>query len=102
MRAISAIALAVVVATLFACAPEESDSDQSSGESPTSAVTVEVTEETPSPTAVVQPPRPAATPTVYYRNCTEARAAGAAPIKKGEPGYGTHLDRDRDGIACDQ
>lgn len=36
-----------------------------------------------------------------YRNCTEARAAGAAPIRIGEPGYGPHLDRDGDGIACE-
>lgn len=30
-----------------------------------------------------------------------ARAAGAAPIRIGEPGYGPHLDRDGDGIACE-
>jgi hypothetical protein len=29
------------------------------------------------------------------------RAAGAAPIYAGTPGYGTHLDRDNDGIGCD-
>ena len=29
-----------------------------------------------------------------YANCTEARAAGAAPVRIGEPGYGSHLDRD--------
>jgi len=38
---------------------------------------------------------------VYYDNCSDARAAGAAPIHRGEPGYGTHLDRDGDGIGCD-
>lgn len=38
---------------------------------------------------------------VSYRNCAEARAAGAAPIRRGRPGYGRHLDRDDDGIACD-
>lgn len=38
---------------------------------------------------------------VYYRNCTMARAAGAAPIRYGEPGYARHLDRDGDGIACE-
>lgn len=38
---------------------------------------------------------------VYYANCTEARAAGAAPILVGEPGYRTALDRDKDGIACE-
>lgn len=36
-----------------------------------------------------------------YRNCNEARAAGAAPIRRGQPGYGKHLDRDGDGIACE-
>ncbi|WP_326732543.1 excalibur calcium-binding domain-containing protein [Streptomyces phaeochromogenes] len=38
---------------------------------------------------------------VYYANCSEARAAGAAPIHRGEPGYGSHLDRDGDGVGCD-
>jgi hypothetical protein len=38
---------------------------------------------------------------VYYRNCTAARAAGAAPIYFGEPGYRPALDRDRDGVACE-
>lgn len=36
-----------------------------------------------------------------YKNCTEARAAGAAPVRRGEPGYGPHLDRDGDGIGCE-
>ncbi|MEH7526372.1 excalibur calcium-binding domain-containing protein, partial [Bacillus sp. JJ1503] len=39
---------------------------------------------------------------VNYKNCSEARAAGAAPIYKGEPGYAKHLDRDGDGIGCDR
>lgn len=38
---------------------------------------------------------------VYYKNCTAARAAGAAPLHVGEPGYATHLDRDGDGVACE-
>lgn len=36
-----------------------------------------------------------------YENCDAARAAGVTPIKKGELGYDTVLDRDRDGIACE-
>lgn len=36
-----------------------------------------------------------------YANCTEARNAGAAPVRRGDPGYGTHLDRDNDGIGCE-
>ena len=38
---------------------------------------------------------------VSYRNCAEARAAGVAPIYRGQPGYADHLDRDGDGIACE-
>ena len=36
-----------------------------------------------------------------YRNCAAARAAGAAPIYAGQPGYRGSLDRDGDGIACE-
>lgn len=36
-----------------------------------------------------------------YANCTEARAVGAAPVRRGEPGYGPHLDRDGDGVGCE-
>ena len=39
--------------------------------------------------------------TVYYENCDAARAAGAAPVHRGDPGYGAHLDRDGDGSACE-
>ncbi|WP_406388864.1 excalibur calcium-binding domain-containing protein [Streptomyces sp. NBC_00211] len=38
---------------------------------------------------------------VSYRNCTAVRQAGAAPIRRGDPGFGPHLDRDGDGIACE-
>ena len=36
-----------------------------------------------------------------YPNCAAARAAGAAPVRAGQPGYGSHLDRDGDGIGCE-
>jgi len=38
---------------------------------------------------------------VYYPNCAAARAAGAAPIMIGHPGYRPELDADGDGIACE-
>ncbi|MFL1378037.1 MULTISPECIES: excalibur calcium-binding domain-containing protein [unclassified Nocardiopsis] len=38
---------------------------------------------------------------VYYQNCDAARAAGAAPVRRGDPGYGSHLDRDGDGVGCE-
>ncbi|MGB6039352.1 MAG: DUF1524 domain-containing protein [Gordonia sp. (in: high G+C Gram-positive bacteria)] len=96
-----------------------------SGENPatteasTTDETPTTTETTPPPTtAYVPPPRPRETTTppparaplverpapggdVYYQNCSAARAAGAAPISAGEPGYSRKLDRDGDGIACE-
>lgn len=36
-----------------------------------------------------------------YANCSEARAAGAAPVRRGDPGYASHLDRDNDGVGCE-
>ena len=52
--------------------------------------------------AVTSPPAtsPAVTP-VFYANCAAVRAAGKAPIRRGEPGYSSSLDRDGDGIACE-
>ncbi|WP_241031613.1 excalibur calcium-binding domain-containing protein [Rhodococcus koreensis] len=55
----------------------------------------------PAPVAIPTPP-PVPKSTVSYGSCDEVRAAGAAPIYKGEPGYSTKLDRDKDGIACDK
>ncbi|MFJ8210416.1 excalibur calcium-binding domain-containing protein [Streptomyces sp. NPDC096033] len=39
----------------------------------------------------------------YYKNCTATRAAGAAPVHRGDPGCGRHLDRDGDGdgVGCE-
>ena len=36
-----------------------------------------------------------------YANCAAVRAAGKAPLLRGEPGYNPNLDGDRDGIACE-
>ncbi|RVW01735.1 GmrSD restriction endonuclease domain-containing protein [Rhodococcus spongiicola] len=38
---------------------------------------------------------------VYYPNCTAARAAGAAPLRIGQPGYRLGMDGDGDGVACE-
>ncbi|WP_308340786.1 excalibur calcium-binding domain-containing protein [Rhodococcus sp. USK10] len=47
------------------------------------------------------PPPPPPAYTVVYPNCAAARAAGAAPLYAGSPGYSLDLDRDRDGVACE-
>lgn len=36
-----------------------------------------------------------------FANCAAARAVGAAPVRRGDPGYGRHLDRDNDGVGCE-
>lgn len=36
-----------------------------------------------------------------FANCAAARAAGAAPVRRGDPGYGPLLDRDNDGVGCE-
>ncbi|NLF89748.1 MAG: excalibur calcium-binding domain-containing protein [Corynebacterium marinum] len=50
-------------------------------------------------------PAPAPAPAnnyVYYKNCAAVRAAGKAPLYRGQPGYeAPRLDRDHDGIACE-
>lgn len=38
---------------------------------------------------------------ITYNSCAEVREANAAPLKKGDPGYSTKLDRDGDGVACE-
>ena len=36
-----------------------------------------------------------------FPNCAAARAAGAAPVKRGDAGYAPRLDRDGDGVGCE-
>ena len=47
-------------------------------------------------------PAPVSAPAaVSYKNCAAVRAAGAAPIRFGQPGYARHLDADGDGVGCE-
>lgn len=41
-------------------------------------------------------------PSVYYKNCSAVWDAGMAPLRKGDPGYRSGLDRDGDGVACEK
>jgi hypothetical protein len=61
-----------------------------------------VSQSPPSPgTAPASTASPTTAGTVYYANCTAVRAAGKAPLYRGQPGYRTGLDRDNDGVACE-
>lgn len=57
----------------------------------------------PAPAPAPAPAPVAAAPpaSAYYPNCSAARAAGVAPIQRGQPGYAPKLDRDNDGVACE-
>ncbi len=51
--------------------------------------------------APAQPQMAPAPAPITYANCTAVRAAGAAPIHVGQPGYSRKLDRDGDGVGCE-
>ena len=38
---------------------------------------------------------------VTYSGCNEVRAAGKAPIYRGQPGFRDTMDGDGDGVACE-
>ncbi|MEU8817221.1 excalibur calcium-binding domain-containing protein [Actinoplanes sp. NPDC048796] len=42
--------------------------------------------------------KPSTTKAVYYATCEDA----PGPLRKGQPGYRKALDRDKDGVACEQ
>jgi outer membrane biosynthesis protein TonB len=125
-----ASAILVTVGALVLMVSDAAQSaEDSAGVGPTAPVTVTLwLTPTPSPTPTLTPtptPTPTLTPSpspspspapepepapppapepdrhAYYKNCDAARAAGAAPILRGEPGYRSGLDRDDDGIACE-
>ncbi|MCK2241609.1 MULTISPECIES: excalibur calcium-binding domain-containing protein [unclassified Crossiella] len=56
----------------------------------------------PEPPPAPEPTRQTKPAPVYYKNCDDVRSKGAAPLHRGEPGYGKHLDRDGDGVACEK
>lgn len=103
-------------------APTPSPSPTTKSPSPTPTTTSPTPTPTPEPTTEAPAPAPepaqperheevpapvhqeqrAPEPQTYYANCAAAKAAGAAPIYQGQPGYRSGLDRDGDGIACDK
>lgn len=119
MRRVAAIGV-IVAASFGACAAEEPETREPTTTTegvadtlpfaPTTAppttsppTTAPPATAPPATTRATSPPAtsPPATQGAYYANCDEARRAGAAPIRRGEPGYRSGLDRDNDGIACD-
>jgi micrococcal nuclease len=56
----------------------------------------------PTTVATITPPPTATTSAgaVYYSSCSRVRAAGKAPLLRGQPGYRAGLDGDHNGVAC--
>ena len=94
--AASASASAAAEAAASAAA---SASASAAAEAAASAAAEQPAQEQPAQEPQSEPEEQART---YYANCTEAKAAGAAPLYRGEPGYRDKLDRDHDGIACEK
>lgn len=55
----------------------------------------------PTPVTTAPPAPPSGPASAPFDNCTAAREAGGAPVHRGGPGYGSHLDRDGDGVGCE-
>jgi len=53
------------------------------------------------PPAPVDVPAGTPVPAQPYANCAAARAAGAAPLHRGDPGWSDGMDGDGDGVACE-
>ena len=69
------------------------------GEGPTSPQVATTHSAAPDPSD-----RPLATTTprtFVFHTCREVREAGAYPLRRGERGYGPHLDRNGNGLACE-
>lgn len=92
--------------------PSPSPTPSSSPSSiPTPSPEPTTAEPTPEPTVDAPVEEPAEEPPAqpepapqqaYYSSCREAKAAGAAPLYRGDPGYRSGLDRDGDGVACEK
>ena len=90
---------AAASAAASASASAAAASASAAAEAAASAAAEQPAQEQPAQEPQSEPEEQART---YYANCTEAKAAGAAPLYRGEPGYRDKLDRDHDGIACEK
>lgn len=63
--------------------------------------TVRVSSTAPAGPGRTSAPAPPGSAAPYYGSCAAVRAAGKAPLLRGQPGYRSALDRDGDGVACE-
>lgn len=56
----------------------------------------------PAPKRTAPKPAPRPAQSRYYQNCRAVWNDLGRPIRRGEPGYASHLDRDNDGVGCER
>jgi Excalibur calcium-binding domain len=93
-EAVARRAVRAVVPTTTRRAP----ATQRAAVAPKPAPTTKTTTKKAEPTKAAEPKAAAG---ASYGNCSQAKAAGAAPLYAGQPGYAKKLDRDGDGVACE-
>ena len=93
---------------LWVTAPERDAMARVLARCPTQGLPAQESPQVPSPSrgqvrATTASPAPSSTPvtSTYFANCDAARAAGAAPVHRGDVGYSARLDRDGDGTGCE-
>ncbi|AZG48061.1 hypothetical protein D7316_04674 [Gordonia insulae] len=87
--------------TPVASTPPTSDLSETATRTATPAPAYTPPPSTQRPMYVAPPPAGDDGGSTYYANCSAVRAAGADPIRVGEPGYRPGLDRDGDGVGCE-
>jgi hypothetical protein len=91
----------LVVAAVAGSMLQSSFAEDLESPAPVTASPAPVSRATPTSSPVVTP-RATPTPrTSSFQTCEEVREAGADPLRRGEPGYGPHLDRNGNGLACE-
>ncbi|MCZ0858358.1 excalibur calcium-binding domain-containing protein [Actinomyces israelii] len=106
----AASASAAAAASASAAAEASASAAAEASASAAAAAAEQAAQEEPAQEEPAQPEAPAQEPQsepeapadAYYANCTEAKAAGAAPLYRGDPGYRAKLDGDHDGVACEK
>ena len=90
------------VATVLSACPDEPLPSGGLGAAGESGTTTPTTASTASPSSSPAPgPARAPSGEVYYENCDAVRAAGAAPIHPGDPGWQPNFDGNHDGAGCE-
>ena len=85
------------IATVLSDCPDQPVPDRAG----TAAVSLPSGAQAPADNAPAAVPAAPAAGTPAYANCSEVKAAGAAPIRVGDAGWDPKFDRDGDGVGCE-